>query len=69
MTLDELAPRQREVVQHIADGYSYREIGELMKISPNTVHVHVYRLMQMTGTENRHRLVMHFYRIVPATSN
>ena len=35
--LDCLTPRQREAVQLRADGYTYREIGCMMKISTQCV--------------------------------
>ncbi len=41
-----LTPRQREVLQLVAEGRSAREIGTLLKISPRTVEYHKYRLME-----------------------
>lgn len=41
-----LTPRQREVLQLVAEGRSAREIGTLLKISARTVEYHKYRLMR-----------------------
>ena len=41
-----LTPRQREVLQLVAEGRSAREIGSLLKISSRTVEYHKYRLME-----------------------
>lgn len=41
-----LTPRQREVLQLVAEGRSAREIGALLKISSRTVEYHKYRLME-----------------------
>lgn len=42
----ELTDREREILVHVAQGRSTREIAELLHISPNTVDVHRARLMQ-----------------------
>jgi DNA-binding NarL/FixJ family response regulator len=41
-----LTPREREVLQLIAEGNSYKEIAAALKISPKTVGQHRDRLMQ-----------------------
>jgi DNA-binding CsgD family transcriptional regulator len=40
------SPREREVLQLIAEGNSYKEIAAALKISPKTVGQHRGRLMQ-----------------------
>jgi two-component system response regulator NreC len=42
---DELTPRQREVLQLIAEGYTTREIADLLTISTKTVESHRSNLM------------------------
>jgi two-component system response regulator NreC len=42
---DELTPRQREVLQLIAEGYATREIADLLTISTKTVESHRSNLM------------------------
>lgn len=41
-----LTPRQRDVLRLVAEGYSARKIGSLLKISSRTVEYHKYRLME-----------------------
>jgi RNA polymerase sigma-70 factor (ECF subfamily) len=46
--LDELPERMRDCVRaRVVDGMNYREIGERLGISENTVAVHVHRAMKM----------------------
>src|SRR5207244_4198207 len=41
----ELSPRQREVLQLLAEGHSMKEIGRILKITPRTVAFHKYSMM------------------------
>ena len=45
----ELTPRQREVLQLIAEGKSMKEIGSILNISVRTVEFHKNSLMQELG--------------------
>ena len=54
--LDQLTKREREVLQHIARGYTYREIGEQLFISPKTVENHVSAVLRKLHLSNRHEL-------------
>lgn len=54
--LDLLTKREREVLQHIARGYKYREIGERLFISPKTVENHVSAVLRKLHLSNRHEL-------------
>lgn len=42
----ELTPRQREVLQLVAEGHSLKEIGTILHISTRTVEFHKYRIME-----------------------
>jgi DNA-binding NarL/FixJ family response regulator len=44
--LDRLTPRQREVLQLIAEGYTTKAIAEILKISVKTVETHRAQLME-----------------------
>ena len=49
--LNLLTPREREVLNAIAQGLSHREVGEQLGISPRTVEVHKGRVMEKLGTK------------------
>ncbi len=54
--LDLLTPREREVLQHIARGYMYKEIALRLKISPKTVEAHVSSVLRKLQLSSRHEL-------------
>lgn len=41
-----LTPRQREVVQLLAEGRSMKEVANLLNVTPRTVAFHKYRVME-----------------------
>src|SRR6185295_7677509 len=47
-----LTPREREIVQLIAEGRSKREIGRLLLVSPETVETHRRHVMKKVGARN-----------------
>ncbi|HEV3376736.1 MAG TPA: response regulator transcription factor [Thermoleophilaceae bacterium] len=54
--LDALTPREREVIQHIARGYMYKEIALRLDISPKTVEAHVSSVLRKLQLSSRHEL-------------
>lgn len=42
----ELTPRQREVLQLLAEGKSMKEVADILGITPRTVAFHKYRMME-----------------------
>ncbi len=54
--LDSLSAREREVLQYIARGYTYREIAEELYISIKTVESHVSAVLRKLQLSNRHEL-------------
>lgn len=54
---DKLSPRQREVLRLLADGFSMKEIGSRLNITPRTVAFHKYTLMQILGIHSNAELV------------
>ncbi len=54
--LDQLTPREREVLQHIARGYMYKEIAHTLSISAKTVEAHVSSLLRKLQLSSRHEL-------------
>lgn len=41
----ELTPRQREVLQLLVEGYSMKQVADILKVTPRTVAFHKYRIM------------------------
>jgi DNA-binding NarL/FixJ family response regulator len=54
--LDALTAREREVLQHIARGYMYKEIALRLDISPRTVEAHVSAVLRKLQLSSRHEL-------------
>ena len=54
--LDQLSPREREVLRHIARGYLYKEIALRLGISAKTVEAHVSAVLRKLQLSNRHEL-------------
>jgi DNA-binding NarL/FixJ family response regulator len=54
--LDQLTPREREVLRHIARGYMYKEIAQRLEISPKTVEAHVSSVLRKLQLSSRHEL-------------
>ena len=44
-----LTPRQREVIQLLAEGLTTKDIGRRLKRSPRTIDFHRRRIMQRLG--------------------
>ncbi len=58
----ELTPRQREVLQLLAEGKSAKEIGAILDISPRTVETHKYKMMDDLGVKTTAELIQHAIR-------
>ncbi len=54
--LDQLTTREREVLQHIARGYMYKEIAQRLGISAKTVEAHVSAVLRKLQLSSRHEL-------------
>ena len=54
--LEQLTPREREVLQHIARGYMYKEIARRLEISTKTVEAHVAAVLRKLQLSSRHEL-------------
>lgn len=57
-----LTPRQREVLQMVAEGKTSAEIAESLNISPRTVENHRCTLMQKLGLQNQTDVIRHAMR-------
>jgi DNA-binding NarL/FixJ family response regulator len=54
--LDQLTPREREVLQLIARGYSYKEIAGRHHLSARTVESHVSSVLRKLQLSSRHEI-------------
>ena len=54
--LDQLTPREREVLRLIARGYTYKEIAKELFISTKTVETHVSSVLRKLQLSTRHQL-------------
>ena len=52
-----LTPRQREVLQLIAEGRRMKEIAATLQLSPRTVETHKYEMMRALGVQSTAELV------------
>jgi len=48
-----LSPREKEILEKINEGLTYKEIGKFYCISPHTVHSHVKKLFNKLGAIDR----------------
>jgi len=55
----ELRPREREVLQLLAEGKSMKEVAGILNISPRTVEFHKYRMMEFLGLASNAELVQY----------
>jgi DNA-binding NarL/FixJ family response regulator len=54
--LDLLTAREKEVLRHLARGYTYREIAGRLHLSVKTIETHVSSVLRKLQLSNRHEL-------------
>ena len=57
-----ISPRQREILQLLAEGKSAKEIASILDISTRTVEFHKYRMMQQLNIKTSAELVQYAVR-------
>ena len=67
----QLTPRQREVLQLLAEGRSMKEAAKILNVTPRTVAFHKYRMMEQLNLKNNADLIQFALReyIVPMKSS
>jgi len=58
-----LTPRQREVLQLVAEGRTMKEIASILDISTRTVEAHKYEMMQTLGVQTTAELIQYAIKI------
>jgi len=54
--LDQLTPREREVLRLIARGYAYKEVARRLTLSVKTIETHVSSVLRKLQLSSRHEL-------------
>ncbi len=55
--VSKLTPRQREILQLLAEGNSMKEVASILNITPRTVAFHKYRMMDTLGLKSNAELL------------
>ena len=59
LAADKLTPRQREVLQLLAEGRSMKEVADVLQVTPRTVAFHKYTMMELLGIKTSAELVQY----------
>ena len=59
----QLSPRERDVLDYLVKGYSYKEVADQMHISYSTVHTHIEHIYQKLHVQSRAQAVAKFLRV------
>ena len=54
-----LTPRQREVLQLLAEGLSMKEVATVLNLTPRTVAFHKYRMMERLKLKSTAELIQY----------
>jgi DNA-binding NarL/FixJ family response regulator len=57
-----LTPRQREVLQLLAEGRSMKEVATVLSVAPRTVAFHKYQMMKQLGITSTAELIQYAVR-------
>jgi DNA-binding NarL/FixJ family response regulator len=59
----QLSPRERDVLDYLVKGYSYKEVADQMKISYSTVHTHIEHIYHKLHVQSRAQAVAKYLRV------
>lgn len=59
--VENLSPREKEVLQLLAKGFLYKEIADKLDISTGTVRQHIHKIYEKLHVQNRTEAVNKFY--------
>lgn len=59
----QLSPRERDVLDYLVRGYSYKEVAEQMGITYSTVHTHIEHIYQKLHVQSRAQAVAKYLRV------
>jgi DNA-binding NarL/FixJ family response regulator len=65
LKIEGLSPREREVLNLLAQGYSYKEITEALSLSISTVNTHVQRIYEKLHVHSRAQAIARLADIPP----
>lgn len=65
LSLDELSPREREVLELVLDGYRVATIARTLYLSPSTVRNHLSAIFRKFGVRSQAELVEELHRADP----
>ena len=57
-----LSPKEYEVLSLLSKGFLYKEIGDKLSISVNTVKQHIHKIYQKLHVNNRTEAINKIYR-------
>jgi DNA-binding NarL/FixJ family response regulator len=55
--VEQLTPRQREVLQLLAEGHSMKQVADVLNVTPRTVQFHKYSMMRQLGITSTAELI------------
>ncbi len=57
-----MTPRQRDILQLLAEGRSMKEAADILNVKPRTVAFHKYRMMERLNLKNYADLIQYAIR-------
>ncbi|MFH1634015.1 MAG: response regulator [Chloroflexota bacterium] len=60
-----LTPHQRNILQKVAEGLTYKEIGAQLSITERTVKYHMGQMLEALNVETRSEAIAHLHRMRP----